>query len=141
MTMHTRNFDLIAFDWDGTLYDSTTIIVRCIQAAVRDVGGTVPTDKAAGYVIGLGLMQKREWKPALDFLARANLDPQKPGISLGTVLYYQGRCYEELGDSNLAQNHYSRARDFPDATVGTPDGLMVSALAERRLRFLRKSRR
>ncbi|MFC5522621.1 HAD family hydrolase [Polaromonas jejuensis] len=55
--MHTRNFDLIAFDWDGTLFDSTKIIVRCIQAAVRDVGGTVPTDKAAGYVIGLGLMQ------------------------------------------------------------------------------------
>lgn len=51
------NFDLIAFDWDGTLFDSTKIIVRCIQAAVRDVGGTVPTDEAAGYVIGLGLMQ------------------------------------------------------------------------------------
>ncbi|HAL40277.1 MAG TPA: HAD family hydrolase [Polaromonas sp.] len=55
--MDIRNFDLIAFDWDGTLFDSTQIIVRCIQAAVRDVGGTVPTDKAAGYVIGLGLMQ------------------------------------------------------------------------------------
>ncbi|MEO8023270.1 HAD-IA family hydrolase [Polaromonas sp.] len=50
-------FDLIAFDWDGTLFDSTKIIVRCIQAAVRDVGGAVPTDEAAGYVIGLGLMQ------------------------------------------------------------------------------------
>ena len=53
----SRNFDLIAFDWDGTLFDSTQIIVRCIQAAVKDVGGTVPTDEAAGYVIGLGLMQ------------------------------------------------------------------------------------
>ncbi len=57
IVMDIRNFDLIAFDWDGTLFDSTQIIVRCIQAAVRDVGGTVPTDKAAGYVIGLGLMQ------------------------------------------------------------------------------------
>ncbi|MBC7718418.1 MAG: HAD-IA family hydrolase [Chitinophagaceae bacterium] len=55
--MTTRNFDLIAFDWDGTLFDSTAIIVRCIQAAVQDVGGTVPTDEAAGYVIGLGLAQ------------------------------------------------------------------------------------
>lgn len=55
--MQTKNFDLIAFDWDGTLFDSTGIIVRCIQAAVRDVGGTVPTDKQAAYVIGLGLMQ------------------------------------------------------------------------------------
>ena len=52
-----RRFDLIAFDWDGTLYDSTAIIVRCIQAAVQDVGGRKPTDEAAAYVIGLGLMQ------------------------------------------------------------------------------------
>ena len=54
---HTRNFDLIAFDWDGTLFDSTKIIVRCIQAAVVDVGGQRPTDEAAAYVIGLGLRQ------------------------------------------------------------------------------------
>ena len=52
-----RVFDLIAFDWDGTLFDSTAIITRCIQAAVRDVGGRVPTDEAASHVIGLGLMQ------------------------------------------------------------------------------------
>jgi len=52
-----RQFDLIAFDWDGTLFDSTAIITRCIQAAVADVGGTVPSDQDAAYVIGLGLMQ------------------------------------------------------------------------------------
>ena len=55
--MRPRQFDLIAFDWDGTLFDSTAIIVRCIQSAVRDVGGTVPSDSAASYVIGMGLMQ------------------------------------------------------------------------------------
>ena len=54
---HPRQFDLIAFDWDGTLFDSTAIITRCIQLAVGDVGGTVPSDKEASYVIGLGLMQ------------------------------------------------------------------------------------
>ncbi len=51
-----RQFDLIAFDWDGTLYDSTALIVRCIQAAVRDVGGTVPSAQQAAYVIGMALM-------------------------------------------------------------------------------------
>jgi phosphoglycolate phosphatase len=50
-------FDLIAFDWDGTLFDSTSIITRCIQQAVGDVGGTVPSDKDAAFVIGMGLMQ------------------------------------------------------------------------------------
>ncbi|MEO6625262.1 MAG: HAD-IA family hydrolase [Burkholderiaceae bacterium] len=53
----TRRYDLLAFDWDGTLFDSTAIITRCIQLAVRDVGGTVPSDKAASHVIGLGLAQ------------------------------------------------------------------------------------
>ncbi len=50
-----RRFDLIAFDWDGTLFDSTAIIVRCIQQAVVDVGGQRPTQRAAAYVIGMAL--------------------------------------------------------------------------------------
>ena len=55
--MTQRRFDLIAFDWDGTLFDSTALIARCIQAAVVDVGGIKPTHEAASYVIGMGLMQ------------------------------------------------------------------------------------
>jgi phosphoglycolate phosphatase len=51
-----RQYDLIAFDWDGTLFDSTAIITRCIQLAVQDVGGTVPTREQASYVIGMALM-------------------------------------------------------------------------------------
>ena len=51
-----RRFDLIAFDWDGTLFDSTGLIVRCIQAACRDIGMPEPSDVQAAYVIGLGLM-------------------------------------------------------------------------------------
>ena len=50
-----RRFDLIVFDWDGTLFDSTMLIVRCIQAACRDIGVPVPSDASAAYVIGLGL--------------------------------------------------------------------------------------
>jgi phosphoglycolate phosphatase len=57
MSFRPRQFDLIAFDWDGTLFDSTAIITRSIQLAVRDVGGTVPSDKDASYVIGMALMQ------------------------------------------------------------------------------------
>jgi len=57
MSFRPRQYDLIAFDWDGTLFDSTAIITRSIQAAVRDVGGTVPSDKEAAYVIGMALTQ------------------------------------------------------------------------------------
>ncbi len=50
-----RAFDLIAFDWDGTLFDSTALIARSIQAACADIGTPVPSDHDARYVIGLGL--------------------------------------------------------------------------------------
>ncbi len=51
-----RRFDLIAFDWDGTLFDSTALIARCIQAACQDVGAPVPSQRDASFVIGLGLV-------------------------------------------------------------------------------------
>ncbi len=53
----SRPYDLIVFDWDGTLFDSTAIIAHCIQAAVVDVGGTMPSREQASHVIGLNLMQ------------------------------------------------------------------------------------
>lgn len=50
-----RRFDLVVFDWDGTLFDSTRLIARCIQAACADIGAAVPSERDASYVIGLGL--------------------------------------------------------------------------------------
>jgi phosphoglycolate phosphatase len=57
LSLRPRQFDLIAFDWDGTLFDSTAIITRSIQLAVQDVGGAMPSEKAASYVIGMALGQ------------------------------------------------------------------------------------
>ena len=53
----SRRFDLIAFDWDGTLFNSTAIITRSIQDAVVDVGGARPSSEAAAWVIGMALPQ------------------------------------------------------------------------------------
>jgi phosphoglycolate phosphatase len=50
-----KNFELIMFDWDGTLMDSTPAITRSIQRAAEDIGLPVPTDEAASHVIGLSL--------------------------------------------------------------------------------------
>jgi phosphoglycolate phosphatase len=50
-----RRFDLIVFDWDGTIVDSTAMIALCIQNAAADLGLTVPTLEQASHVIGLGL--------------------------------------------------------------------------------------
>jgi phosphoglycolate phosphatase len=50
-----RRFDLVVFDWDGTLFDSTALIVHSIQAACRDLGLPVPDAQRAAWVIGLSL--------------------------------------------------------------------------------------
>jgi len=53
----SRQFDLIVFDWDGTLMDSETKIVRCMQAAAVDVGLPDPGVAAIRDIIGLGLRE------------------------------------------------------------------------------------
>lgn len=58
--MRPQRFDLIAFDWDGTLFDSTGLIARCIQRAAVDIGLPEPEFERAKYVIGLGLRDALE---------------------------------------------------------------------------------
>ena len=91
MQPRARQFDLIAFDWDGTLFDSTAIITRCIQLAVRDVGGREPTQQQASFVIGMGLMQAlahaapdvpKEKHPELGARYRHHYDRHQNDISL-----------------------------------------------------------
>ncbi|MGR8932280.1 MAG: HAD family hydrolase [Gammaproteobacteria bacterium] len=50
-----QRFDLIIFDWDGTLVDSIDWIVHCIQRAAEHYGCPVPTSDAAKDIIGLSL--------------------------------------------------------------------------------------
>ena len=47
-------YQLTIFDWDGTLMDSTSVIAAALQSACRDAGITVPTERDARFVIGLG---------------------------------------------------------------------------------------
>lgn len=50
-----KRFDLLVFDWDGTLMDSASAIVAAIQAACRDLGIEEAPESRARHVIGLGL--------------------------------------------------------------------------------------
>lgn len=50
-----RRFSLLVFDWDGTLMDSAACIAASLQAACRDLGLPVPSEREARFVIGLGL--------------------------------------------------------------------------------------
>lgn len=55
--MHASQFDLLVFDWDGTLVDSTGLISNAILRAADDIGVAVPDRAQASHVIGLGLAQ------------------------------------------------------------------------------------
>lgn len=50
-----RQYELLIFDWDGTLMDSIARIVNCFGSACADAGLPVPPEPAMRHVIGLGL--------------------------------------------------------------------------------------
>lgn len=78
----TLAFDVVVFDWDGTLADSTGPIAECMQAACRDLGLNVPSLAAAQHVIGLGLE---------DALGR--LVPELPPSAYGRLVEAYRRNY------------------------------------------------
>jgi phosphoglycolate phosphatase len=103
--MRQRQYDLIVFDWDGTLFDSTALIVRSIQAASRDLGVTPPSNQDAAYVIGLGLQ---------DALRHA-----VPGLA--------AERYPELG--LRYRHHYFKDQHAVTLFEGVPE--LLQALRER----------
>jgi phosphoglycolate phosphatase len=53
--MNSRRFQLLVFDWDGTLMDSTAVIAASLQAACGELGLPVPSEERSRHIIGLGL--------------------------------------------------------------------------------------
>jgi len=52
-----RSFDLIVFDWDGTLMDSQQRIMECLKAAANDCQAPPLSDETLCNIIGLGLRE------------------------------------------------------------------------------------
>ena len=62
-----KRFELLVFDWDGTLHDSISAIVSALQAACVDLDQPEPGDAHARYAIGLGLVDAlRHSAPGLE---------------------------------------------------------------------------
>ena len=53
----TKQFDLIVWDWDGTLADSTGMITNALLKAAEQVGLPALEPKTARNIIGLGLKE------------------------------------------------------------------------------------
>lgn len=54
-----KAYELVIFDWDGTLMDSAAKIIRCMQTAARHCDVNVPSADAVAHIIGISL------KPAI----------------------------------------------------------------------------
>src|SRR5262249_53237286 len=68
------SYELLIFDWDGTLMDSTGVIASSLQAACGALGIAVPRERDARYVIGLGLADSFDHvAPGLDEAGRLRL--------------------------------------------------------------------
>ncbi len=50
-----KKYQLIIFDWDGTLMDSTAQIINCMHLASKEVGAEQRSDADIRNIIGLGL--------------------------------------------------------------------------------------
>lgn len=56
----SSKYELLIFDWDGTLIDSEASIVQSMQAAITDLALAPRTDRQVRHVIGLGLREALE---------------------------------------------------------------------------------
>ncbi|WP_285162776.1 HAD family hydrolase [Shewanella goraebulensis] len=69
MILNTTNqYQLVIFDWDGTLMDSIGKIVDCMQCVASDLSLPVPTDQQVRDIIGLSIL------PAMENLFPNNAD-------------------------------------------------------------------
>lgn len=87
-----RRFDVLIFDWDGTLFDSVDWIVDCLRQAAVECNIPEPAGDAARSVIGLGLHE-----------AMQTLFPDEPAARLQQLMECYRRRYfdKEIGPSDL----------------------------------------
>jgi phosphoglycolate phosphatase len=89
MTKSPKQFDLVVFDWDGTLFDSTALIVQAIQNAVADAGAAVPSKEQAAWVIGMGLQD------AIAHIGR-DIPKLKIPVVMARYLYHYSRLQDQV---------------------------------------------
>jgi phosphoglycolate phosphatase len=98
-----KRYDLLVFDWDGTIVDSTGHIAASLQASFADLGLPVPSIKAARHVIGLGLQD------ALSYLSPGLPEARYDEVTDRYRYHFLAgdagvRCYPEAAASLAALN-------------------------------------
>jgi len=124
-----KKYDLLVFDWDGTLLDSAAAIAGSIQAACRDLGVAVPSDERARHIIGLGLSD------ALRYLLPDLTDEQIPRLIERYRFHYLSSdqdlvLFPGISDliATLASSGYQMAVATGKSRVGLNRALAYSGL-------------
>ncbi|WP_305908285.1 HAD-IIIA family hydrolase [Methylomarinum sp. Ch1-1] len=101
-----KQFDLIIFDWDGTLVDSIDWIVRCLQNAARECGRNAPEAQAAREIIGLSIERAMaELFPGIDARTQEQL----------IRVYSQQFFSKKIGRDDLFDGVYQMLEQFKRA--------------------------
>jgi phosphoglycolate phosphatase len=63
-----KNYNLLVFDWDGTLADSAGLFVELMQKAAADLGYTIPSVAEINKVFGLNLeLVQEQFFPTVNY--------------------------------------------------------------------------
>ena len=115
-----KRFELLVFDWDGTVSDSTGSIVLALQAACRDLDLPIPSNAEANHVIGLGLAE------ALSRIA-PSLPVEKQPLLVARYRHHYLAADQQIqtfnGIQTLIQNLYDSGHRLAVATGKSRQGL------------------
>ena len=102
------SYQLLIFDWDGTLIDSTGRIISSFQGGARELGLRIPPDEEVRNIIGLGLKEAIE-----------QVMPELNSTQVDALAQAYSRHYLEVDETPTALFHavaegleYLRARGF-----------------------------
>ena len=131
MIKKPRQFDLLIFDWDGTLIDSAGVIVDSIQRACADLAIPIPGVRASRQIIGLGLIQ------ALKTLLPDLAEEDYPRLVERYRYHYLGRDHDiplfdgvECGIRNLNASGFQLAVATGKNRVGLQRAFASSGLGD-----------
>ena len=98
-----KRFDLIIFDWDGTLADSVDWIVHCIQQAAAHYDCPVPARQAVKDIVGLSIENAlKKLFPDVDAKTRSDI----------AAHYSQGFFSKPIGPDDLFPDVHRMLQQF-----------------------------
>ncbi len=128
-----HNYDLLIFDWDGTLINSIGWIVECIQTSANHCGLAAPTEQVIKNVIGLSLKKAME-----------TLFPIEKTTVIENLIHNYNEIYwvSQMSQNDLFDGVYDMLISFKDAgcklavATGKSRSGLAKVLSETQTAFL-----